>query len=144
MTDKQRAEREHKRERVPVGGQRTRLQLSERDLQKFREDGYVPRWFSDTAGRIQAALAGGWEFAVSDEALSIGQHSIYAENSALDSKVSIVDKDGINHVLMKIEKIYFDEDQNTKEDRNRMVDAALRPVDKGGATIERGYTPDAP
>lgn len=142
MTDRQRAETEHKRERVPVGGQRLRTQLSNADLEKLDEAGYIPRWFSDTAGRVQAALAGGWEFILPEEARSIGQHSLYAENSSLDSKVSIVDKNNIHHVLMKITKEFYYEDQQRKEERNAMVDRALRPVDKGGATIDRGYTPD--
>jgi len=141
-TEKQRAEKVHKRDRVPVGGQRQKTQLSEVDLDKFAEDGFVVRWFTDAAGRVQAAVAGGWDFVKPEEAMSIGQHSLHAENSDLGSKVSIVaDREGTRQVLMKIEKEYFDEDQAAKEERNALVDQALRPTDQGGATIQGGYTP---
>ena len=144
MSESVRRRAVNKRDRVPVGGRRTNLQLSKEDEDGFKERGRVTRWFNDQNGRVQAAEKGGWVFVTDDEARSIGSHGLHAENTDLNSKVSkVVSRSGaeIRAYLMSIDKEWFDEDQETKEDRNRLIDQALNPTDQGGQSFDGAYTP---
>ena len=134
----------NKRDRVPIGGQRTNLQLSKADMDGFVERGRVPRFFNDQNGRLEAAEAGGWTFVSPEEARSLGGARLHQENTDLNSKVSkVVSRSGspIRAYLMSISKEWFDEDQERKEDVNRKVDQALQPANQGGQSIDGGYTP---
>ncbi len=128
-----------KRERVPFSGHRTKLQLSDRDMKALTDAGYVPRWFNDQDGRVQAAESGGWVHVDEGEARSVG-------STDLNGKVSkIVSKGGgtpVTGFLLKIKKEFYNEDQERKEDRNRLVDDALRSGQPGGNVVENQYVPD--
>lgn len=125
------------RKRVPFGGHRTRLQTEQRK-------GYVRRWFNDTEDRIQRALDAGYTF-VEDKNANVGEGDLHQGNTDLNGKVSkIVSKGGGNPIrafLLEIPKAYYDEDQKSKEMRNRMVDDAIRSGTPGGSTVEKGYIP---
>lgn len=132
------------RQRIPMTGNATKLQLSEADLLRFAERGMIPRWFNDSPGRIQQAEAAGWEFVSPEHATSVGMGGLHQENSDVNSKVSKV----VNTlekteraILMEIKKEWWDESQELKEAKNARVDQALRPVQQGGQSIEEGYTP---
>ena len=134
----------NKRDRVPVGGMQTNLQVSEYEMKEFEQRGRILRWFNDQNGRIDAALKGGWTFVEPEQARSVGHGQLHAENTDLNSKVSkVVSRSGdpIRAYLMSISKEWYDEDQEAKEDRNRKVDQALQATDQGGQSIEGGYTP---
>lgn len=134
----------NKRDRVPVGGLQQRLQLSEAEKKAFADKNRVVRWFNDQNGRLEAALQGGWTFVEPEDAKSVGAQQLHQENTDITGKVSkVVSRSGppVRAYLMSINKEWYDEDQEGKEDRNRQVDQALRPTDQGGQTIEGGYTP---
>lgn len=142
MDGRTRAAKERKRQRVPIGGRRTKLQLSQKDLEALKD--YHVRWINDQQGRIHSAEAGGYEFCTPEEATSLGEGAIHQENSDLGTRVSkVVDRHGTRAYLMKIRKDWYDEDQAEKEKNNAQVDQQLRPVSQGGQTIEGGYTPRA-
>jgi len=129
-----------KRQRVGFGGHRTRLQLSEEELQAMKKDGYRPYWFNDEYGAIQKALAAGYVFVKPEEATSIGQSEIHQGNSDLGTKVSVI----VNRTnpptrafLMKTLIKNYKEDEAAREAINAQVDETLRQ--KGGADIENQY-----
>ena len=144
QTQRKAEQTEARRERVPVSGQRTKLQLSERDQAHFEKEGYKVRWFNDQHGRLEAAEAGYWEYVHRDEVSSIGQGAVHRDNSDLGSRVSVVVSKGepiIRSYLMKIKVEYWKEDQKTKHDQTMEVDLAMQAIQDGGQTIEKGYTP---
>jgi len=135
---------ETRRPRVSFGGHRTKLQLSKVDQEYFEKRGEVVRWFNDLDGRIQRAEAGWWRFVQRDEITSIGQGALHRDNSDLGELVSVVASRGepsYRAYLMAIKKELYDEDQIAKESVNARVDEALRATNKGGQTIDHGYTP---
>jgi len=135
----------NKKNRVPFGAKRTKLQLSAADEQDAVNRNKKLHWFNDQDGRIQAALQGGWDFVSPEEVPSLGFGELHQENTDVNSKVSKVVSRGTQHVirayLMSIDKALYDEDQAAKEAQNALTDEALRPVQQGGQTIEGGYTP---
>lgn len=126
------------RKRIPFGGHRTKLQT---DPIK----GYVCRWFNDTEDRIKRAEDAGYEFVKPNEIGMIGEGEILEDNSDLNSKVSKIVSRGRDNpmraYLMKIRQDWYDEDQADKEERNRMVDDALRAGKPGGNEVENQYIP---
>ena len=151
MTEQQkttrRGHRVDKKVRVPFGGHRQKLQLSEADANSFEEKGRVLRWFNDIDGRLERAITAGYDFVEPGEVPSLGAAGLHQENSDLNGKVSKVvsksSKSGqpIRAYLMSISKEWYDEDQRDKEEVNLQVDRALKAVDDGGQSIEGGYTP---
>jgi hypothetical protein len=136
---------EGKRQRVPFGGHRQKLQLSDFDQKYFKSKGLVVRWINDQNGRIEAARAGAWDFVEPDEAPSVGGGELHQENSDLHGKVSKVVSMGVEKpiraFLMKLPLKYWKEDQAAKAEQNSRIDDALRAAEHGGQTIESGYTP---
>ena len=134
-----------KRKRVPFGGHRTKLQLSEEDAKAFEEAGFTVRWINDKDGRIERAKAGAWTFVAPEEAISVSGGEAHEEKSDLHGKVSQIVSMGtdspIRAYLMKISTQYYDEDQEAKEEVNRRTDEALNAIEQGGQSIEHGYTP---
>lgn len=150
MTDEQNTRRKRaidKKARIPMGGLRQKLQLSDEDMRNFEKEGFVVRWINDQDGRLPSAVNGGWDFVTQEEAPSVGAAGLHQENTDLNSRVSKVvsrtsrSNQPIRAFLMKIPKEFYDEDQAAKEEVNRQVDRALRPTDQGGQSIEGGYTP---
>jgi hypothetical protein len=124
--------------RVPLGGRRTKLQLSEADRKGFDQRNVVPRWVNDEGGRLQAALAGGYTFVDPKYATSLG-HGVISEGSTDEgSRVSKIvtrassESTAVRAYLMEIKKKYWNEDQATKESRNAKIDEALS-LTEGGA-----------
>jgi len=114
--------------RVPFGGHRARLALSDEDSKAFQERGMIPRFINDQDGRIERALEGGYNFVKPEHAGSLGANAMHKGNSDLGSRVSKVVSRGepvIRAYLMEIKKEYYDEDQRAKEEVNRRVDESL-------------------
>lgn len=136
-----------KKARVPMGGHRTKLQLSEADMRKFKEAGKHVHWINDQDGRVEQALQAGYTFVDPADVPSLGANDLHQENSDLNSKVSKVTGRGdkaMRSYLMAINQEWYDEDRAAHEQNvNMLVDHALRPVDQGGQSIEGGYTPSA-
>ena len=136
---------EGQRVRVPFGARRSKLQLSDDEAAAFAEAGYVLRWINDRDGRIERAIAGGYQYVKPEEATSVGSTEIGQGNTDLGGKVSKVVSRGepvIRAYLMKIKKKYYDEDQAAKEAVNAKVDEALGQGKAGGANVENAYVPD--
>ena len=141
---KKQEKEEGQRVRVPMGGRRSNLQLSEQEAKAFADAGYVTRWVNDRDGRVERALAGGYEFVEPNEATSVGSYEIGKGNTDVGDKVSKVVSRGdqvTRAYLMKIKKEFYEEDQKSKEELNSRVDEALSGGEAGGAAIENKYGP---
>jgi len=125
--------------RVPLGGRKSKLQLSDADRKEFDRRKMVPRWINDDGGRIQAALAGGYNYVDSKHVTSLGQGVIGEGNTDLGSTVSKIvirasaDNAATRAFLMEIKEKLWKQDQATKEERNAKVDEALS-IGDGGST----------
>jgi len=132
------------RQRVPFGGRRQKLQLSEEDAKALDEAGWKPRWVNNKDGRIQQALAGGYEYVKKSEAPSIGQFSLTG-NKSQNGKVSMIVSKGegqpLESFLMKIKKEYYFEDKAAKARRNDELDGSLISGQPGGNVVENQYVP---
>jgi len=128
--------------RVPLGGHRYKLQLSEADERRFKKRGMVPRWINDQDGRVARAQSGGYTFVEPQHAESLGQSAIHQGNSDEGSKISKIVSRGepvIRAYLMEIKKEWHDEDRASKEATFAKVDEALAQGGAGGAGIENQY-----
>ena len=118
--------RENRRKRKPVGVMRLKMSLDDETLKELDRKGIVPRWFNDKPGRIQAAIAGGYEF-ISLDGVKIGDDEQGSDEKRVKMDAG-TNKDGslISAYLMGIKKEWHDEDQQAKEDSNKMVDEAIK------------------
>ena len=125
--------------RVPLGGRRSKLQMSEEDRKGFVQRNVVPRWINDDGGRLQAAQAGGYTYVDPKHVTSLGEGVLAEGNTDLGSKVSKIvtrassDDSATTAYLMEIKKKFWTADQATKEERNAEVDTALA-IGEGGTT----------
>jgi hypothetical protein len=131
---------EGKRVRVPFGGPRLKLQLSDEDRKIFDKRGMVPRWFNDEGGRIERALGAGYDFVKPVHAGSLGQGALHEDgkDSESSARVSLIVSKGetvIRAYLMEISKEFYDEDQAAKETVNMAVDEALASGGAGGEEL---------
>jgi hypothetical protein len=136
---------EGKTPRVPFSGPRLKLQLSDEDVNGFKERGMVPRWFNNESGRVEKAQGGGYNFVKPENAKSLGQGALHRDgNDESGARVSVIVSRGdpaIRAYLMEIKKEFWDEDQAAKESVNAQVDEALAAGGAGGASIENQYGP---
>ena len=134
------------RQRVPFGGRRPKLQLSDADYKRLKDNGWTPRWINDKDGRIQQAQAGSYVFCTPEEAPSIGQYALDSGNSDLNGKVSLIvskgDSNPIRAYLMKIQTKFYDEDKVLKEQANVDYDNALNAGQPGGNVVDNQYVPE--
>lgn len=129
------------KQRVPFGGHRARLELSELDRKGFEERGMVPRYINDQDGRIERALAGGYHFVKPEHAGSLGADAMHKGNTDLGTRVSKVVSRGepvIRAFLMEISKEFYEQDQAEKEKVNARVDEALGRGTVGSPEHEYG------
>jgi len=132
------------RQRVPFGGRRQKLQLSVEDAKALDADVWKPRCVNNKDGRIQQALAGGYEYVKKGEAPSIGQYSLTG-NKSMNGKVSLIVSKGdgqpLEAFLMKIKKEFYVEDKALKSKRNDDLDSSLIAGQPGGNVVENQYVP---
>ena len=141
---KKQEKEEGQRARVPMGGRRSNLQLSDQERLEFEKRGMVPRWVNDRDGRIERARAGGWTFVDPEHAKTVGSYEIGKGNTDIGDKVSKVVSRGdsvVRAFLMEISKEFYAEDQDAKEKVNRRVDDALSGGEAGGSGVENKYGP---
>jgi len=137
---------EGKIKRVPMGGMRLKLQLSEADVKGFKVRQKVARWFNDDPGRVERARAGGYDFVDPKYATSLGEGALHRGNSSKAQRVSVVvnRSDPITRAyLMEIDEAFYKEDQEAKEAVNRQVDDALALGGKGASDLENVYKPNS-
>ncbi len=130
--------------RVPFGGLRLKLQLSDTDVKEFKRRKKVPHWFNDDPGRIERALGGGYTYVKPEHATSLGQGALHMNGKDPESgaRISIVvnrSEPVTRAYLMEISEKYYKEDQAAKEAVNMQVDEALAAGGAGGADIENQY-----
>ena len=134
---------EERTARVPFGGPRLRLQLSDTDRKVFDKRGMVPHWFNDQDGRIARAEGAGYKFVDPKYTPSLGSGAVHG-NTSLGPRVSLIVSKGepiITAYLMEIKQEYYDEDQAAKEAVNSQVDDALALGGHLGSDLENEYKP---
>jgi len=109
--------------------------------------GYHMHIFNDVPGRIEEALTAGYEFVSPDEIGGVAA-GVVSRNTALDDKVRFLvgndgNGNGLYGYLMKIKQEWFEEDQQSLQSRNDVVDSAIRSGQnvRAGTTSEGFYTP---
>lgn len=113
------------RKRIPMNAPVSRLETAE-------IPGYHLHWFRDDPQRIERAKQAGYEFVMDKEVappnVSLGGSSAVSGNMDMGSAVStvsVVGKDAVRLVLMKIKQELFEEDQRLLERRSQQVVEAL-------------------
>lgn len=125
------------RARVPFSANRKRLEVDERP-------GYFRRWFNDQDGRIERALAAGYELVAKGDVKQVGDKDVANGNTDMNSMVSRVvgrtaENQPIRAFLMEIRNEWHAADMAKKEETNRLVDEAVRAGTAGGAAIGNQY-----
>jgi len=130
--------------RVPLGGRRTKLQLSDADRKEFERRKMVPRWINDDGGRLAAAEAGGYKYVDPKYATSLGQGVLGQGSTDQGSRVSKIvtratsESTAVRAYLMEISEKYYKEDQKAKEERNQQIDKALAIGKEEAGEIQYG------
>ena len=132
--------------RVPFGGPRLKMQLSDADMAEFKRRKMKIHWFNDDPGRIERALGGGYKHVNPEYAMSLGQGALHGDGKDPESnaRVSIVvnrSEPITRAYLMEISEKFYREDQAEKEKVNSQVDEALAMGGEGGSDIEGAYRP---
>jgi hypothetical protein len=103
--------------------------------------------FNDAPGRIQQALDGGYVFVTPDEIGSV-KDNVVSRNTDIGDKVRFLvgrsdDNQPLYAYLMKIKQEWYEEDQNIMQDKNNLVDDAIRSGAnaKDGKAFEGSYIP---
>jgi hypothetical protein len=108
-------------------------------------EGYHLHIFNDTAGRIDAALSTGYEFVTPEEVGGVGQN-VVSRNTDIGDKVRFLvgkSEDGgpMYAYLMKIRQDWYNEDQAAMQQRNNLVDEAIRKGRTPGVDNQGFYVP---
>lgn len=119
--------------RVPLGVPRAKLQAPE--IKGFRT-----RWINDYTGRIEQAIAGGYEHVYEKDLQG------EAGNTDLGEKVSRIvgrneDASPLRAFLMKIKEEWYQEDQRAKRKQLDETDAAIRRGKLNEQPDDRRYIP---
>ena len=109
--------KEQRVKRVPVGGPRDILTVSNKD------PNYVYRWVLDVPGRLPRFKEGGYEVVQDD--LEVGQNTV-DRASRVGSVVTKLGGAGQTLVLMRILKEWYDEDQAAKMDQITSLEATMK------------------
>jgi hypothetical protein len=127
--------------RSPFNGTKAKLTVNK------QIPGYHLHIFNDEPGRIQTALSGGWEFVNPEEVGGVGER-VTSVNTDLGDKVRYLvgadeKGDGAYAYLLKIKEEWWEEDQAALQERNDLVDDAIRSGTnaKPGTSSEGFYTP---
>lgn len=106
-------EKEGRQRRVPLGAPELKLSVPQAEDDKD----HVYRFINDTTGRLQRAVAGGWEYV--EDSMFVGSGSESGDSDA-DSRISrVVGKQANGEpliaYLMKIKREWYEEDQDKKQ-----------------------------
>lgn len=110
-------------------------------------EGFHLHIFNDVPGRIQQALDGGYVFVTPDEIGSV-KENVVSRNTDLGDKVRFLvgrdeTGDALYAYLMKIKQEWYEEDQMAMQEKNNLVDDAIRNggSPKDGKAFEGSYIP---
>lgn len=126
-------------ERIPFGVPQSRLTVANQD------PAFVYRWVNDDGrGRLDRALAGGYEFAPS-ESQRVGSGAADG-NSDVGSRVSRVvgtqeGGAGMRAYLMRIKREWYLEDQRAKQAKVDEIDKSIRRGDAHKSGDDNRYVP---
>lgn len=117
---------EARTERIPLGVAKLTMSIDQTTADKLKSEGLVPRWINDVGGRIQDAVAGGYNF-VESEGVKLGDAKQEQETDRRISKRVGTAQGGapIMAYLMAIKEEWYREDQERKEEINMQVDKAI-------------------
>lgn len=131
--------RQDRKARVPFGVQRRKMTLDSATEARLKAEGKVPRWINDDdhGSRLQAAQDGSYEFLMAEGTEVVGDAQETQERDRRIRKLVGTHKDGSPKYafLMAIPKELYDEDQAAKEEKNKLVDQAI----KGGSPSGLGH-----
>ncbi len=110
--------------------------------------GFHLHWINDTPGRLQRAVAGGYDFVKKDEVELTESNKVVERNSDIGDKIrAIVGTTDRNEplyaYLMKIRQEWYDEDQTDAMTKVKQTEADM--VRQGGMNADRigeKYLPD--
>lgn len=128
-----------RKKRVPLGTPHLKMTVSE------TSPGKKGRWVNDTGGRVQQALAGGYEFK-RDPLITAGD-GLEDANTDIGSAMSQVVGTKEDHspqraYYMEIDQDLYDEDQAEKMSKIDEVENAILEGKHNNATGKHGYIPD--
>lgn len=126
MTKKKVSKKSDRKERVPFGAMRQKLQVDENAI-----PGYRLYWFSDKDLRIQDAEAAGYEFVYQHEIGRVGERDVLPDQLDQGEKVIYaVDttEQGLPLIgyLMKIKKQWYEKDKKAKALRLAEMEESLK------------------
>lgn len=119
----------NRRQRTPFGVPRLKMSLDASTSERLRNEGKVPRWINDEDNRIWEAQQGDYEFVENDrEPIKTGDAEEVQEQDRRVRKQVGKNRDGSPKYayLMAIPEEYYEEDQQSKEERNQKVDQSIR------------------
>ena len=110
-------------------------------------EGFHLHIFNDAPGRIQQALDAGYVFVTPEEIGGV-KENVVSRNTDLGDKVRFLvgrseDGTALYAYVMKIKQAWFDEDQGIMQDKNNLIDDAIRNGSnaKDGKSFEGSYVP---
>lgn len=109
-------------------------------------EGYHLHWMNDEKNRIEAALDNGYEFVSPEEIGGMRYNNVTNRNTELsENRVRLLvgtTQDGpLFAYLMKIPQEWYEEDQQELQDRNNLVDEAIRGGRSSGVDSTGFYVP---
>ncbi len=115
----------------PKRSEKTRTPLGARNKLTFSATpkGFVDRVINDDDGRLDAALAAGYEFVESDEKL--GDERV-AEGTTIGKRVAKPVGGGKTGYLMRIKQEWYDETQAANAAKVDKTEEAMRPDESKG------------
>ena len=126
-----------RKKRVPLGVPRLKMAVDKRD-------GYKRRWINDSAGRLNQALEGGYNFVPRDDA-TFKDEDVGNQNTSLNNAMcKVVNSDGTKAYLMEISRSFYESDQLAKEENiNKTEDGLRQGADAHGKPGTDGrYVPE--
>lgn len=125
-----------RRRRVPLGTQRTKLNVPEDPRFKYH-------WFIDEPGRVESAVIAAYDFCSATEFPEYGVDEVLPGNSDLGTKISRVvgsHEDGrpMRAYLMRIPMEYYQEDE---QERMQAIDKIEESIRHGniGTNVDNRY-----
>ena len=124
-----RQRKSNRRQRTPFGVARLKMNLDPATMQRLKAEDKIPRWINDTGNRITAAREGDYEFVHDTKApVRTGDNKeVQEQDRRIRMRVG-KHEDGspMYAYLMAIPAEFYQEDQDAKEERNKMVDTAIK------------------
>ena len=139
------AERESKSRRVRGVFNGTAGKLTV-DTSRLESEGYHPHIFNDTPGRIQQALANGYEFVNPNEVDGLGVNVVSRNTAVEEDKIRFLvgsnqNGEPLYAYLMKTKQEWWEEDQAAIQARNDMTDTSIRRGKTPGIDTDGFYVP---